>query len=137
MHARNTISLGLIAALGIGFAACASSPPDTAQADNKNLQAQVDDLTRQLHSLQSAAPAEQPAIMYDYWGMLKKQLAYARRLPGVEPRDCKDWTLLDPMVAGSAPARAINPCPVVHDSGPVLGWELPAGVTPHLFGLMM
>ncbi|HEV2110215.1 MAG TPA: hypothetical protein VGT99_02585 [Gammaproteobacteria bacterium] len=137
MHARKTLVLGLITALGIGFAACASSPPATSQVEVKNLQGQLGDLSRQLGMLQRAPPADQQAIMGGYWDMLKKQLQYARNLPGVESHSCKDWMLVDPMIAGSEPARAIRPCPTIHDSGPVLGWELPPNLTPHLFGLMM
>jgi len=137
MRTRMTLSLALIAALGLVFAACASTPSDTGQLEVKNLQAQVGDLSRQLAALQRAQPADQPAEMDGYWDMLKKQLQYARNLPGVESHSCKDWMLVDPMIAGSEPARAIKPCPTVHDSGPVLGWELPANLTPHLFGLMM
>ena len=137
MHARNALSLGLIAALGIGFAACASSPPANSQMEVQNLQGQVGDLSRQLGMLQRAPAADQQAVMDGYWAMLKKQLQYARDLPGVEPHTCKDWMLVDPMIAGSEPARAIKACPTIHDSGPVLGWELPANLSPHLFGLMM
>ena len=135
MHTKTIMNLARISGLLL-LAACASSPADSG-VDAGILQGQVNDLSRQLQALQNAPAAQQPELMADYWQMLKKQLEYARNLPGVEIRNCTDWTLLDPMVMGAQPAHAIVPCPVVHDSGPVLGWELPAGLQPHLFTLMM
>lgn len=137
MRTRNILGLGIAVALAVGVYACASAPAGTDQQEVKALQGQVAGLSRQLATLQHAQPADQRAAMDAYWDLLKKQLQYARDLPGVEPHGCKDWTLVDPMIAGSAPARAIRSCPTLHDSGPVLGWELPGSLTPQLFGLMM
>lgn len=137
MKTRNIVSLGIAAALAAGVYACASAPAGTGGTEVQALQTQVTDLTRQLSALQHAAPADQQAAMDQYWSLYKKQLQYARDLPGIEPHGCKDWTLVDPMIIGNPPARALKSCPTLHDSGPVMGWELPGNLTPQLFGLMM
>lgn len=137
MQMRNAAILGIVVTLGSAVYACASSPPEGDQTTAKVLQTQVADLSRQLSVLQHAQPADQQAAMDTYWNMLKKQLQYARDLPGISPHSCKDWMLVDPMIAGAAQARAISPCPTVHENGPILGWELPAKLSPHLFALMV
>jgi len=137
MSVKTAVILGTVLALAAAAYACASAPPEDSRGEVKALQVQVTDLSRQLSALQHARPADQQAAMDTYWDMLKKQLQYVRDLPGVSAHGCKDWMLTDPMIAGAAPAKAIKPCPVVHDSGPVLGWELPANLSPRLFSLMM
>lgn len=137
MNVKTAVTLGVVVALAATAYACASSPPETSQGTAKALQTQVMDLSRQLSVLQHAQPADQRAAMDTYWDMLKKQLQYARDLPGVSAHGCKDWMLVDPVIAGAAQTKAIKPCPAMHDSGPVLGWGLPGNLTPHLFALMM
>ena len=113
--------------------AWAESPNDPVQA----LQAQVDDLNRQLEVLHHAAdPAAQKRAMQDYWAMLQKQLQYVRHLPGVESRGCNDWVMLDPKVVGRVSTG--EPCALMeHDQGPAAAWTIPDTLTPTLFGLMM
>lgn len=137
MRMKTAVILAVVLALGTAVYACASSPPEDGAAAAKTLQTQVADLSRQLSVLQHAQPADQRAAMETYWGMLKKQLQYARDLPGISAHGCQDWMLVDPVIAGAARTKAISPCPTVHDSGPVLGWKLPPNLSPHLFGLMM
>jgi cytochrome c5 len=121
-----------IALTAPGFAA------DTPAPDAAPLQAQVDDLSRELLKLHNAAPADQAEIMRDYWSMLQKQLQYVRHIPGVASRGCTDWTLQDPAVLGSAGPGTVTPCPLmIHDAGPVAGWEFPANMTERLFEIMM
>src|SRR5579863_7784378 len=126
------------AILAVGLAACSSSPPPaTEPARAQALQAQVDDLSRELDRLHNAAPTDQEQIMHDYWSMLQRQLQYVRRMPGIVAHGCTDWTLMDPAVMGRAAAGALESCPTVHDSGPAAGWEFPAEMTPRLFEIMM
>lgn len=137
MRIKNALIPGVVFVLAATAYACASAPPEESQGTVKTLQVQVTDLSRQLAVLQHAQPEDQRAAMDAYWDMLKKQLQYARDLPGISAHGCKDWMLVDPVIAGAARTKAINPCPTVHDSGPVLGWNLPANLSPHLFTLMM
>ncbi|HLW73610.1 MAG TPA: hypothetical protein VKT74_00920 [Gammaproteobacteria bacterium] len=117
---------------------CSSTPPPAAEPTRTQaLQAQVDDLSRELDRLHDAAPADQEQVMHDYWSMLQRQLQYVRRMPGIVAHGCTDWTLMDPAVMGRAAAGAPGPCPTVHDSGPAAGWEFPAEMTPRLFAFMM
>ncbi len=128
----------LAAAIALGLFACAATGGQTGLNPRSDaLQAQLDDLTRELGRLQSAQAADQPQLMQDYWVMLQRQLTYVRLMPGVERHDCKDWMLIEPRISGGVPARAVVSCPVMHDAGPANGWDLPAGMTPRLFGLTM
>lgn len=121
-----------------GLAACSSAPPPVAEPARMHaLQAQVNDLSRELDRLHDAAPADQEQIMHDYWSMLQRQLQYVRRMPGIVAHGCTDWTLMDPAVMGRAAAGDPEACPTVHDSGPAAGWEFPAEMTPRLFEIMM
>ena len=127
---------------GLAFLAEASASQQVGseqQGPVQALQTQVDDLSRELFLLHSAAnAAARKQAMQDYWAMLQRQLRYVRHIPGVESHDCRDWTLLDPGVAGRAAAGASAPCPLMsHDMGPAAGWEIPADMTPQLFELMM
>jgi len=125
----------------LAFLTCARASQQTApeQSQVQALQAQLDNLSRELFLLHSAPDAAaRKQIMQDYWAMLQRQLQYVRHIPGVESRDCRDWTLLDPGVTGHATAGSAIPCPLMsHDMGPAGGWEIPGNVTPELFELMM
>ena len=137
---RITAATRLILALTIGlgvFACAATGGQASLSTQSDALQSQLDDLTRALARLQTAKPADQPQLMQDYWGMLQRQLNYVRLMPGVERRDCQDWMMVDPRISGGVPARAVVTCPTMHDANPAGGWELPAGMTPRLFGLTM
>ncbi len=117
--------------------ACASAPPTAGGAGAQRLQEQVDNLNRELMSLQAAPEADQPRLMAEYWSMLQKQLQDVRNMPGVASHNCRDWVLVAPTMPGAVPTRAINPCPSLHEAAPAAGWELPAGMTPRLFQLTM
>lgn len=134
---RTSILLGLPFAMILLAVACASAPPAGGGSDAQLLQSQMDDLNHEIALLQSAPDSDQPRLMGEYWGMLQKQLQAVRNLPGVASRNCRDWVLVAPIVAGGAPARAINNCPTLHEAGPATGWELPPGMTPKLFQLTM
>ena len=125
----------------LAFLICARASEQAApeQGQVRALQAQVDDLSRELLLLHGAANAPaRKQFMQDYWAMLQRQLQYVRRIPGVASRDCRDWTLLDPGVAGRGAAGSATPCPLMsHDMGPASGWEIPDNITPELFELMM
>lgn len=119
-----------------GLAACSSSPAVNGSQRAQALQAQVSDLSRELDRLQDAAPADQEAIMHEYWDMLQRQLRYVRSIPGIVAHDCTDWTFMDPVITGRVPGATMS-CPVVHDFGPAAGWEFPQDMNPKLFGIMM
>jgi len=122
---------------GVGLTACSDVPRYSTSAQQQVMQAQVDDLDRQLTLLQGASGADQQAAMHDYWDMLQKQLGYMRNLPGVVPRGCNDWTLTDPHTTGHAAFWNSRPCPALHDEGPAAGWGFPDKLPPHLFVLTM
>ncbi|MGE5624523.1 MAG: c-type cytochrome [Bacillota bacterium] len=121
------------------LAACGGAPSQPAAAPERvqALQAQVDDLSRELTRLHNAVPADQEGIMHGYWDMLQRQLLYVRRMPGIVARGCTDWTLMDPAVMGRAAAGGPAPCPTVHAGAPADGWPFPADMTPKLFEVMM
>lgn len=133
---RIPITIGIPFAALLLAVACASTPAG-AGADVQRLQAQLDNLNRELLLLQTAADPDQPRLMGEYWGMLQKQLQDVRNMPGVASHNCKDWILVAPSVYGGEPVRAINPCPSLHEAAPPAGWALPAGMTPRLFRLTM
>ena len=134
---RIPMSLSLTSAAVLLAAACAGTAPANGGTDAARLQSQVDNLNRELMLLQTAPDADQPRLMQEYWGMLQRQLQATRNLPGVASRNCRDWILVAPAVPGAEPARAINPCPTLHEAGPVAGWDLPGGMAPQLFQLTM
>ena len=131
-----SLALGLLAALP-WLASCSSAPQPTPQQRVTVLQAQVDDLDRQLMDIHAASGDEQQLLMRQYWDMLQKQLRYVRNLPGVQPRGCGDWTLLDPMVTGEGASWGNQPCPALHDAGPASSLPFPDKLSPLLFQLMM
>lgn len=116
-------------------AACSSAPQPTPEERVTVLKAQVDDLDRQLMVIHETSGAEQQEVMHQYWGMLQTQLRYVRNLPGVESRNCNDWTMFDPMVMGGSSGG--RPCPTLHDDGPAGGLPFPDQLSPMLFQLMM
>ncbi|HSC46547.1 MAG TPA: hypothetical protein VLG68_00510 [Gammaproteobacteria bacterium] len=131
-----------IAAMSSLILAIAMATPgvaaDALAPDVAPLQAQVDDLARELLKLHNAAPADQDQIMRGYWDLLQKQLLYVRHIPGVESRSCADWTLQDPAVLGPETPGTATPCPLmIHDSGPAAGWDFPPKMAPRLFEIMM
>lgn len=137
MRTSTVLSLSLVTGLLGLAAACASSPNTGPHPETQALQAQVDDLGRELASLHNAIGADQPRLMGEYWSMLQRQLSYLRHMPGVESHDCKDWVLVAPLTPDAQPARAIKHCPAVHDAGPASGWQLPPQMAPQLFELTM
>lgn len=133
----SSLLLGLLVALPL-VASCSSVLQQTPDQRVGQLQAQVDDLNRQLLLIHQASGSAQEALMHQYWDMLQKQLRYVHNLPGVAPRSCTDWTMLDPVVTGQAGAFPGNsPCRTVHDGGPAAGLPFPEQLSPLLFQLMM
>lgn len=116
---------------------CSSAPQPSPQERVSVLQAQVDDLDRQLIVIHATSGAEQQVLMRQYWDMLQQQLRYVRNLPGVEPRSCSDWTLQDPRFTQQGSVRHSTPCPILHDAGPAAGLPFPDQLSPVLFQLMM
>lgn len=131
--AKLSLAAAFAAGLALALPVRGGTPGDPVQA----LQAQVDDLTRQLVVLHNApGPAAQKQAMQQYWDMLQRQLQYVRHIPGVDSQGCKDWTMLDPAVIGRVTTG--NPCPLMsHDQGPAAAWKVPDTVTPRLFELTM
>lgn len=136
-HLTPMIVLGLLAALPL-MAACSSVLKQTPEARAAQLQAQVDDLNRQLLVIHNTSGTEQETLMRQYWDMLQRQLRYVHNLPGVVPRGCNDWTMLDPVITGqNGGFPGSKPCPAVHDGGPAAALPFPDKLSPTLFQLMM
>lgn len=129
-------ALGVLAALSL-LASCSSEPPQTPQQRASVLEAQVDDLDRQLLAIHESSGDEQQVLMHQYWDMLQKQLSYVRNLPGVQARGCGDWTLQDPRFTEKGATWAGTPCPALHEAGPASGLPFPDQLSPRLFQLMM
>lgn len=132
----------LFAALALAGAAaltvaCSSTPAQPVAVQTSTLQAQIDDLDRQLMVIERTSGDEQQAVMRQYWDMLQKQLQYVRNLPGVEPRNCTDWTMQDPAVTGQSAFWDSKPCPALHGGGLASGFPFPGQISPTLFQLMM
>lgn len=136
---RRTTFLAALGLLGtVLFAvACSNTPVQPVSTRVSTLKAQVDDLDRELGMIHAARGDEQQALMHQYWDMLQKQLQYVHNLPGVQARDCTDWTVLDPKVTGHSPSWGSRPCPALHDDGPAAGFPYPSELSPMLFELMM
>ena len=131
------VALGLLAALPL-VASCSSVPKPTPDERISVLRAQIEDLDRQLLVIHETTGQEQQTLMRQYWDMLQKQLVYVHNLPGMQSRDCNDWTMQDHVIIGQNGGLAGGrPCPVLHDAGPAAGLPFPDQLSPTLFQLMM
>ena len=136
---RPTLLLAVLAMAGTAAltAACSSTPSQPVAVQTSTLEAQIDDLDRQLLVIHETSGEEQQAQMHQYWNMLQKQLQYVRNLPGVQAHGCSDWTMLDPTVTGQSAFWDSKPCPALHGGAPAAGFPFPDQISPTLFQLMM